>query len=366
MSTSTGGGVATRAGINYQNRVAAWLAVRILAEQDASLLWGLPASSTLEFLRCETEQPVDDIMVGTSEGGHAFIQVKRSLSMESSDDSALASTINQFVRQFLTYRDTAVGSRPWERPLDPGRDRLVLITSGRSPASVREQLRSVLRRLRALTPGQAIEDGATNAPERNVLNALMAHIRQSWQSATGDEPSDADVREIIRLLRVQVLDVEEEGDAEREAKDLSRRSVVRDATQTDSAWNALVEACARFATSRSGADREQLQRVLASEEIALNVPRSYRNDIDRLRQYSQATLRSVADLSKLRVGDSGEVKIARPSTRVLRDAVEEGPMVVVGDPGAGKSGASNGYLLRALTVRCGTYRSPSAGPVTNA
>jgi signal recognition particle GTPase len=339
MNTSTGGGVATQAGINYQNRVAAWLAVRVLAEQDASPLWGLPASSTLEFLRCETEQPVDDIMVGTSEGGHAFIQVKRSLSMEWSDDSALASTINQFVRQFLTYRGTATGSRPWERPLDARRDRLVLITSGRSPASVREQLRSVLRRLRALTPGQAIEDGATNAPERSVLNALMAHISQSWQSATGDEPSDADVREIIRLLRVQVLDVEEEGDAEREAKDLLRRSVVRDATQTDSAWNALVEACARFATSRGGADREQLQRVLASEEIALNVPRSYRNDIDRLRQYSQATLESVADLSKLRVGDSGEVKIARPSTRALRDAVEEGPVVVVGDPGAGKSGA---------------------------
>jgi hypothetical protein len=127
MSALTGGGSATQAGINYQNRVAPWLAVRILAEQDASPLWGLPASSTLEFLRCETEQPVDDIMIGTSDGGHAFIQVKRSLNMDSSEDSALASTISQFVRQFITYRGTAGGARPWERPLDAWRDRLLLI-----------------------------------------------------------------------------------------------------------------------------------------------------------------------------------------------------------------------------------------------
>lgn len=127
MSALTGGGSAIQAGINYQNRVAAWLAVRILAEQDASPFWGLPASSTLEFLRCETEQLVDDIMIGASDGGHAFIQVKRSLSMDSSEDSALASTISQFVRQFITYRSTAGGARPWERPLDAWRDRLLLI-----------------------------------------------------------------------------------------------------------------------------------------------------------------------------------------------------------------------------------------------
>lgn len=339
MSALSGGGAATQAGINYQNRVAAWLAVRILAEQEADPLWGLPSSSTLEFLRCETEQPVDDIMIGTSEGGHAFIQVKRSLSMEASDNSALASTINQFVRQFIIYRDTNTAERPWERPLDAERDRLVLITSGRSPASVREQLRLVLRRIRGLTSSQALEDGATNALERNVLNTLITHIRQSWQNTTGSGPSDADLRDIIRLLRVQILDVEEESDGEREAKELLRHSIIKNVTQADNAWNALVEICARYATSRGGADREHFQQVLLSNEIALNAPRSYRSDIERLRQYSRATLESVADLSTLRIGDVSVVKIARPSTRALRDAIEEGSVVVVGEPGAGKSGA---------------------------
>src|SRR5262249_46865800 len=109
-----GGGAATQAGINYQNRVAAWFATRILAERDASPSLGLPADISLEFLRCETEQPVDDLMIGTSAGGHLFIQVKHSLSLERAENSAISSSISQFVRQFNAYRGIVNGKRSWE------------------------------------------------------------------------------------------------------------------------------------------------------------------------------------------------------------------------------------------------------------
>jgi len=51
------GGPAAQAGLNFQNRVAAWVAVRILAEQDASPPWDLPANLSLKFLRCEMNSP---------------------------------------------------------------------------------------------------------------------------------------------------------------------------------------------------------------------------------------------------------------------------------------------------------------------
>jgi hypothetical protein len=47
VQNSTAGGTATHAGTNYQNRVAAWVAVHILAEQDAAPPWDLPAAVTL-------------------------------------------------------------------------------------------------------------------------------------------------------------------------------------------------------------------------------------------------------------------------------------------------------------------------------
>lgn len=67
------GGAAAQVGIGYQNRVAAWMCVRILAERDVTPLWRLNANITFDYIRCETGQPVDDILVGTSEAGHAFI-----------------------------------------------------------------------------------------------------------------------------------------------------------------------------------------------------------------------------------------------------------------------------------------------------
>ena len=48
--------------MNFQYRVTAWVAVRILAEKELSLPWDLPEGTTLEWLRCETEQPVDDLL----------------------------------------------------------------------------------------------------------------------------------------------------------------------------------------------------------------------------------------------------------------------------------------------------------------
>ena len=330
------GGSATQAGVNYQNRVAAWLAVRILAEQNASPIWDLSTSSTLEFLRCETEQPVDDVMVGTSDGGHAFIQVKRSVTVESGIESRLGTATTQFVRQLVAYRNGHGGSRPWERALD-SRDRLVLATSSRSPASVRNALPSLLHRANVLEANQPIEGCATTADERRVLDTLLTLFRSSWENTLGAQPPDSDLRLMFRLLRVQVLDLEDDGAAEREAKQLLRHSVIRDATQAESAWSILLEACAGYAAARSGADRPQLQQLLNSHEIQLNLPRSYRDDIARLREYSTQTVRSVADLSILTVGDRA-VKISRPSTQIMRDAVESGSLLVVGDPGAGKSG----------------------------
>jgi hypothetical protein len=67
MNTAqTGGGAATHSGTDYQNRIAAWAAARILAEQVATAPWDLGASTTFDFLRCETLEPVDDLLIGFS------------------------------------------------------------------------------------------------------------------------------------------------------------------------------------------------------------------------------------------------------------------------------------------------------------
>ncbi len=84
------------------------------------------------------------------------------------------------------------------------------------------------------------------------------------------------------------MDAGREG--ERAAQALLRSSVLNDPSQAEAAWDILLSACIEFATTRTGATRIQLQALLIAHGIALKVPRSYRGDIERLREYSRHTL----------------------------------------------------------------------------
>jgi hypothetical protein len=155
--------------------VAAWMAVRILAESAASPLWGMPANVTLEFIRCETEQPVDDMMLGTSVGGFVYIQAKHTLVLSRQPNSELSGALYQFVRQYLACREASDGSNRWERPLDPSLDRLVLAVGPGSSGPIRVHLSSVISRSRRLVAGQIVADSATNTDEGNALDVMREH-----------------------------------------------------------------------------------------------------------------------------------------------------------------------------------------------
>ena len=334
----TAGGAATAGGMDFQHRVTAWVAVRILAEKEISLPWNLPVTATLEWLRCETEQPVDDLLVGTSDGGLVFSQIKHTLQLSVSVNSNLAAAFNQFVRQFVAYRATAPGKRPWERPLDPVRDRLVLITGPGSSLPIRDHLPRVLDRLQGLVQGQPLDDAAVNQAERRVLSVAANHVKKAWQAALGVLPADNEIRQFLSLIRVQVLDVDDGGADENMTKDRLRNAVLHDPGQADTAWALLITACARLAAARSGTERHALQQFFLNVGIDLQAPRSYRDDIERLRAHSQTTVDRIAHLARIQIGAT-EVKIPRHSTEELRRAAEEDALLVVGVPGAGKSGA---------------------------
>lgn len=334
----SGGGTATAGGMDFQHRVAGWVAAHILAEKDATQPWDLPTGTTLEWLRCETEQPVDDLLVGTSSNGLIFAQIKRTLQLSEAADSDLASAFDQFVRQFVACRAKCTGPQPWDRPLDPVRDRLILITSPSSSEPVRRYLSAVLSRLRDLLADQPLDSAPANADERRVFSSVQAHVTRSWQKALATDPSDNELRQLFSLVRVQQLDVDEGGDGEREARTILRTVVLKDPDEAEIAWALVVSLCANLAKERSGANRPALQGALVNAGLQLKAPRSYRRDIESLNQYSVTTLNALADLAQIHVG-LNTIKIHRACTEVLRQTAEQDSILVVGEPGAGKSGA---------------------------
>lgn len=331
---SSAGGAANHAGANYHHRVAAFLGVLILAEQNAPPRWGIPDSVSLEALFLETRERIDDLLVLDSSGGRTFIQVKHRLDLGKSEQSALADCMLQCVHQYVEGTSVTSGSRP----LDPSKDRFVLVTGRGTPRDVSEHLSEVLNNVRALLPGQRLEDATGNAGQRNALSTVLSHLVNLWQQVAGKPPGESQQLELLRLIYVSVLDVDSEGAEEHLALMLLRGQILRHPHQSREKWRQLIAECAELAKKRHGADRSALQRWLIAHGSDLRAVRSYQEDIDHLRTYSEANYRRMTRAGCIVAGES-RVSIPRQATALLQPDSPTRAVLLTSPAGSGKSTA---------------------------
>ena len=74
---------------------AAWLVVGMLAESEFEPPSGWPRGASVESVRPETGEAVDDIWARTSADARAYVQAKRSLSLEEAADKRAIATSSQ-------------------------------------------------------------------------------------------------------------------------------------------------------------------------------------------------------------------------------------------------------------------------------
>lgn len=330
------GGAATGSGINYQARVTAWAAVHLLAEEDAEAPFDLKAP--VARMACEVAGPVDDLTVTTDSGCTAYAQVKRTVSLSTARYRAgqlapLASAVDQFVRQFLLGRAAAENDQGTSGADD---DRFVLAVGTGAPNTIRVKLREALQRLRDY-PGHELPVDELDPARGKGLDVVVQHVRASWKDKTGCDPSDHEVRRLLNLLHVKTIEVDDEERDEREAKRILRASVLEDPQQADVAWSTLVTHSLRLIRTRGDADRATLLEALNAAGVSVRAPPSYRGDVRRLRNHSTRVAERLAAHSFIHLGDD-ELRIQRPYVSFLREAAETGSVLVIGEPGAGKSG----------------------------
>src|SRR5229473_5046192 len=176
-NSKTGGGAATHAGTNYQDYVAAWTAVQILAEP------------------------------------------KHTVNLETTTTSPLGSTIAQFVKEYSAA----------SQPFDPAKDRFVLITSPLSSAPIKTDLPEFLTRMRTSFDPIAEWTGGSHEEQR-AAKVLQDHLNREWQAIKGTAPTINDLTGIIRLIHIQILDVDPAGQAEQEAKNTLRQRILKNPT----------------------------------------------------------------------------------------------------------------------------------------
>lgn len=336
MSTidrGSSGGAAAAGGFQFQADIGAYFAAHALAERPMVSDWGFSGDIPVR-VTFETSAPVDDILVETRSGNRIFVQAKTTIALSPKPDSALASALDQAVRLYLVGK--AAGSNGPYANLKQTNTRIILAVESRAPRSVLVDLVSVFARTDSVNSMAALRTGLTNQPQREALAVVEAHVGRSFSDHRAAPVQDNEVLELLQLIRVAPFALKP-GEPDRRSAITELGSVVAQVAKAESAFTSLSDQAHRLITTRGGLDMGGWRRVLESASINLHAAPSYRNDVARLRNYSDSVGTRLAEHDGLEINGS-RIKVVRECEPVLVEGARAGHLLVVGEPGAGKSG----------------------------
>jgi hypothetical protein len=326
LSRASVGGAAGARGVGLQDKVFAWAAVAMLVEQP---LPRLPLPGTVTRVGAQTGFEVDDVAIQNGHGGLALCQVKGGLSLGTTEGSPMAEALDQVVAQYLAGMPEGSGRR---RP-QPGLDALVLVTDAAATRPVRQDLAAAISRAGSLPPGTPLASQLTR-PEEEALGVVLGHLRRSWTARAGS-PSEEDLRELLGVARVLVLETTD-GGPDRAAAIAMLRGLVPAGREAE-AWTGLVAVGHAVSEAREWRDRRRLVADLAHHGVAVGPGPTLARDIEALRAVSQSNLAALRPHMRIPVG--GGIHLARAADAALSEANHaDGGVLVVGDAGVGKTG----------------------------
>jgi hypothetical protein len=332
-----GGGNATAGGVSFQASVGAIFVARLLAERSVDDRLRL-AGAQPKSIRFETETPLDDILMETDASGWIFAQCKTTLSLSESLESEFGKTVEQIVKQWKVCRD-GNGKRGWDRPLDLSRDRLVVAVGPGASGTITGDLAAGLGSLQAPVaspPPQA---------QGQAVEKLRALLTASWQRLFGALPVTQDIDDILKFVVILQFDPTA---ADRTAAIEMLVHVTEEADAAPAAFAAIGGECESLMAKRHGTNGPEMRRVLARTGLRLRSAPSYRTDVERLREYSERTQTHLEQYEETKV-DGRDIKIERRCTAAVVTAAKDGSLVLVGEPGAGKSAVISAAAQRLRT-----------------
>lgn len=324
-----GGGAATSSGIRFEQQLGALFSSWILAGDrlDDSFRLG---GTTPEWIRFETEAPVDDLLIKTSDGGFVAVQAKTTASLSEDLGSPLGKTISQFVRHWLVAQQ-GNATMEWNRPLDPARDRLVLAVGPQASDHIKYDLSAALRLVSQ--PGA----GALNQAQRRAYRVYSSLVERAWATITKSPFDDALLLKLAELITVFTFD----GDRGYALVSGSIFKAFGQEVDAAAAFTILSDLSGQLMKERGGGDLPVWRKLLAGRGVALIASPVYRSDIEALKEHSKRIASTLASYEKIDVGNGESLSVRRDCQAEVEAAACDGPLLIIGEPGAGKSGVLN-------------------------
>jgi len=333
MSTTSpmAGGRATQAGMSFQAGVSAWFAAHLLSRTAIGTRFGQVRGAVAERLQFETGRNLDDVEVQLSDGSLISVQCKTSVALSGAEGSALASVVNQLVGLYRSVSQTDLPSSG------------VLAVSPGAPGSL-DDLNRACRKFDEGATWTEIHGRATQS-ERSALDIFRSHAARSWAASSNGPISEEVLASMARLFRVVRFDVDPGGADWRESVTNLQTSLYGDPAVSEGAMVELQRIAQELIRKGAPSDREGWLRSIRRAGIEDRRSPGFDADVEQLRRWTAAELERLKRHASLAEG----VEISRVCLPALSDAVENGSLLVVGEPGAGKTGVLVRYAGNLVT-----------------
>jgi len=321
------GGRATEAGMDFQAEVGTWLAAHLLARMPVGGRFGLANAALPVSLQLETGDGLDDIRLAQDDASLIDLQSKTNAGLSKSVESPLGKTISQLVRIVINAR--AAGN-----VVDPMKVRAVLAVS----AGASRTLDALERGCRAFDLGGSWVDTKAGRPatESEALDLFETHVRAAWLTHSTTPLTDEELVTMARMFCVVRFSINEGEDNWREASRLLGVRLYGSEAAGDAPLHTLKGIVRDMIGSGAAADRAGLLhelRRLGHNDVAAA---DYAADLERLSTATKMELTRLAGHTRLPI--AGGIPIRRTSDGPLDAALDTGSLIVVGEPGAGKTG----------------------------
>ncbi|HEX5257769.1 MAG TPA: hypothetical protein VFW35_03180 [Sphingomicrobium sp.] len=328
VAANPAGGKAGGRGLGFQADVATWFAVHLLTRQPAGGRVGINNSAVPVAIRLETGEALDDIEVEQSDGGRIHVQAKTRPTLSTAEAAGLSKTLGQLARWVADEKSAA---------RSPDATRTVAVLAVRADAA--RSLDHLHKACRAFDLGGEWKPTKKhrNANEQRALGLFENLAGGAWTKHRAAPAADADLAEMAWLFRIERFSMEE-GQADwREASRLLSRHLYGGDDKGDAALRDLRAIVYDMIGTGAPADRNGLLRALRRKgHIDVGAP-GFDADIERLKAVTTAELARLADHARLPL--DGGIPLVRSSDGPLVAAIQSGSALIVGEPGAGKTGA---------------------------
>jgi len=337
------GGAGAQRGISFENNLAAYYLLLMLAQGSHEPLFGWPSDRRICLLWLQPPPfPTSDIFLSSSHVEAAYVQAKLSLQLSGAFDSDLADAVVKFTRQ-ITERQAFVGvedGRPWERPIDPECDRFVIAIGPTGPRKAEDLINRLCDTARRHASWDTFEETVAQGGEiADTLEIIRAHAAAGIvpDDTAEDSVNDSLLFRLLKCFRVCRHDFDVDGTDRQIALQLLRTRLLSSPDDAGIAWTALVEICGELAQDHGSINAVETRKELLSRGIKLKYAPDYRAEGESLRERTRDELDYIDDA--IDCGTAGIIRIDRPVAGEIMAAASQAHVLLHGEPGVGKSWA---------------------------